>query len=77
LENEKIKVYHRHSDPIFSNIIHCTSKFSLDKIWNQLKLLSTNDAATGEYLGTFTQTYGFPCKHLLKQILEMEAALAH
>lgn len=76
LEDEKIKVYHRYSDPIFSNIIHHISKFALDKIWNQFQLLSTTDAATGECLGTFTQTYGLPCKHLLKQLIEIEAPIA-
>jgi len=69
IENDKLKVYHRHSTSIFCQIVKRVSKFALDKIWDQVKLLNS-EKDVGDCLGSFTNIYGLPCKHTLRKHLE-------
>jgi hypothetical protein len=58
-----------------SSIVRRISKFALKKIKEQVDFLKEDDGEISICLGSFSKTFGLPCKHVLKELIESGNAI--
>jgi hypothetical protein len=74
IERQKLTRAHHLAHNVFQNLHYRVSRFALDKIFTQLKKLegsSNNEPCSHQ----FTRTWGLPCEHLLKHLVERNEKL--
>jgi len=74
IERQKLTRAHHLAHDVFQNLHYRVSRFALNKIFSQLKRLenSTDDQPCSHQ---FTQTWGLPCEHALKTLIERKERL--
>lgn len=67
IEDEKLKIMHQHRIPLFEPILQNISRYSLNLLLEQYHL--SLKAEESSCSGCFTNSYGLPCQHLLKNYI--------
>ena len=70
IERQKLKRAHHLAHDVFQNLNYRVSRFALDKIFSQLK--DSNDKPCSQQ---FNRTWGLPCSHTLKNLVERNERL--
>jgi hypothetical protein len=74
LERQKLLRAHHLTHDVFKNLHYRVSLFALDKIYDQWKIMEDNTLEK-PCSHQFTRTWGLPCQHALKNLVERNGML--
>jgi len=69
IKKEQLMISHRHKINLFSSLLGKVSQFALDLMLNQYNLAKVEESALAECSGQFSNIYGLPCKHYIRNCL--------